>query len=253
MKTKFTGIIRIALLQLRARALYYLNKGNNRYCPICNKSLRKFGKSKRKDAACYYCGSLERHRLVWLYLKRMTNLFDEHSKLMLHVAPEPCLENLFKKHLGRGYISADIQNPRATIKMDVTDIHFPDETFDVIYCSHVLEHISEDKRALREFHRVLKFDGWTILLVPIAPNLKRTFEDPSVTDPMERLRLFGQEDHVRRYGQDFGERVRETNFFFNVIKPSDFLSEEEIELMGITQAAGEIYYCTKNPPTPSAP
>jgi len=232
--------------------LYYLNKGRGRHCPICNKSFRKFGdcgNPKRKDALCYHCGSLERHRLVWLYLKRMTALFDEPSKSMLHVAPEPCFENLFKKHLGQGYISTDIQNPRAIVKMDVTDINFPDETFDVIYCSHVLEHISEDKQALREFHRVLKSDGWAILLVPIKLNLKRTFEDPSVTDPMERLRLFGQEDHVRRYGRDFCDRVREANFFVNVIKPADFLSEKEIELMGITKTAGEIYYCTKNPPT----
>ena len=215
------------------------------------KSFRKFGdcgNPKRKDAVCHYCGSLERHRLVWLYLKRMTKFFDEQPKSMLHVAPEPCFENLFKKHLGQGYISADIQTPHAMIKMDVTDVPFPDEAFGVIYCSHVLEHISEDKRALREFHRVLKFDGWAILLVPVMPSLKRTFEDPSVTDPMERLRLFGQEDHVRRYGQDFGERLREANFFVTVIKPIDFLSEEEIELMGITQAAGDIYYCTKKPP-----
>ncbi len=142
-----------------------------------------------------------------------------------------------------------MQNPRAIVKMDVTDINFANETFDVIYCSHVLEHVSDDKKALKEFYRVLKSDGWAIILVPIKPNLKRTFEDPTITDPMERLRLFGQEDHVRRYGQDFGERVKEANFFVNIIKPADFLSEKEIELMGITQAAGEIYYCTKHPQT----
>ena len=230
--------------------LYYWNKGRGRHCPICNESFRKFGacgNPKRKDAFCYNCGSLERHRLVWLYLKRMTDLFDERSKSMLHVAPEFCFEKMFKKHLGQGYISADIKNPRAIVKLDVTDIHFPNETFDVIYCSHVLEHVPEDKKALKEFNRVLKSDGWAILLVPIKPNLKQTFEDPSVTDPAERLRLFGQEDHVRLYGQDFVERVREANFSVKVIKPADFLSEEEIELMGI-KTTDEIYYCTKNPP-----
>ena len=232
--------------------LYYLNKGSSRYCPICNESFKKFGacgNPKRKDAFCYCCGSLERHRLVWLYLKRMTDFFDERSKLMLHVAPEACFENLFKTHLGKSYVSADMQNPRAIVKMDVTDINFANETFDVIYCSHVLEHVSDDKKALKEFYRVLKSDGWAIILVPIKPNLKRTFEDPTITAPMERLRLFGQEDHVRRYGQDFSDRLKEASFFVNIIKPADFLSEKEIELMGITQAAGEIYYCTKYPQT----
>jgi SAM-dependent methyltransferase len=229
---------------------YYRNKGRSRYCPICNKSFRKFGdcgNPKRKEAFCHYCGSLERHRLVWLYLKKKTAFFDEHSKSMLHVAPEPCFEKIFKKHLGQGYISADLKNPRARINLDVTDIHFPDEKFDVIYCSHVLEHVVDDKKALEEFNRVLKSDGWAILLVPIKPDLKRTFEDPSVTDPEERRRLFGQEDHVRRYGPDFVERVQEANFFVEVIKPADFLSEKEIELMRIA-ATDEIYYCTKKPP-----
>lgn len=236
--------------QLKAQIRYYLHKGRDRYCPICDRSYRKFGdcgNPKRKEACCYYCGSLERHRLVWLYLKRMTAFFDKRSKSMLHVAPEPCFERIFKKHLGQGYISADIQNPRARVKLDITDIHFPNEKFDVIYCSHVLEHVVEDKKALKEFNRVLKSDGYAILLVPIQPGLKRTFEDQSVTDPAERLRLFGQEDHVRRYGQDFVERIHEANFSVKVIKPADFLSENEIELMRI-EPTDQIYYCTKNSP-----
>jgi SAM-dependent methyltransferase len=189
---------------------------------------------------------MERHRFVWLYFEKMTNLFDGGFKSMLHVAPESFFETLLKKQLGKGYISADIENNRAMVKMDVTDILFPNETFDVIYCSHVLEHVLDDKRAMREFYRVLKFGGWAIIIVPISVDRATTFEDPSVRDPMERFRLFGQGDHVRRYGLDYLERLREAGFIVSVIKPADFLSKAEIEHMGITQSAGEIYYCTKN-------
>jgi SAM-dependent methyltransferase len=172
----------------------------------------------------------------------MTNLFDKHLKYMLHVAPEPSFEKQLRKQLGSGYISADIIRGRAMIRMDITDIQYPDETFDVIYCSHVLEHVSDDKRAIREFCRVLKSDGWAVLLVPITSD--KTFEDASVVDPSERLKLFGQEDHVRRYGPDYVERLRSC-FHVKVINAHDFLQKEEIIRMGITNAAGEIYYCTK--------
>jgi predicted SAM-dependent methyltransferase len=131
------------------------------------------------------------------------------------------------------------------VKMDVTDIRFPDGAFDVVYCSHVLEHVLEDKRAMREFYRVLKVGGWAIILVPIFPGRLETFEDPSVTDPAERTRLFGQKDHVRWYGQDYLERLRESGFVVNVVNPEDFLAKNEIEHMGITSSAGEIYFCTK--------
>jgi len=127
--------------------------------------------------------------------------------------------------------------------MDITDIQYPDKTFDVIYCSHVLEHITDDKGAIREFYRVLKSDGWAILLVPITAD--KTFEDPSVTDQAERLKLFGQEDHVRRYGPDYVERLEEAGFNVKVTYPSDLLQIEDITRMGITNAAGAIYYCTK--------
>ena len=106
-------------------------------------------------------------------------------------------ERLLKKQLGSGYLTSDIRHPRAMVKMDITDIQYPDNPFDVIYCSHVLEHVPDDRRALSEFYRILKPTGWAILLVPIIA--EKTFEDPSITDPSERLKLFGQADHVRGY------------------------------------------------------
>ena len=220
--------------------------GTRRYCPVCKKTSRKFeqfGIVPRNDARCRWCDALERHRLTWLYFKKMTDLFGGRSTKMLHVAPEPCFETLLKKALGGDYLTADLENPRAMVRIDITDIQYPDKMFDVIYCSHVLEHVLDDTRAMREFHRVLKSDGWAILLVPITTD--QTFEDPSVTDPKERLRLFGQRNHVRRYGPDYVDRLREAGFKVKLIVPSDFLNKEGITRMGITNAAGEIHYCTK--------
>ena len=220
---------------------------NRRYCPVCRMPIKKFVEfgivQKREDAKCIRCGALERHRLVWLYFKRMTDLFDGCPKNMLHVAPERAFENLLKCHLSSGYLTADLHNSRAMIRMDITNIGYADETFDVIYCSHVLEHVPDDRRAIRELHRVLKSNGWAVLLVPITAD--RTFEDPSITDPTDRLRLFGHKGHLRRYGPDFVERLKEAGFKVKVTAASDFLAEEEIVRMGITDAAGEIYCCTK--------
>ena len=145
--------------------------------------------------------------------------------------------------LGDGYLTADLFDPRVMVKMDITNIQYPDETFDVIYCSHVLEHVPDDKKAMCEFYRVLKSDGWAILLVPVTA--KETFEDPAITDPAERLRLFGQKDHVRVYGPDYADRLAEAGFKVDISTPSDFLTAEQILRMGLSRATGEIYFCTK--------
>lgn len=220
--------------------------GSDRYCPVCNNSSRKFGKQgiiTRKDAQCTWCGTLERHRLIWLYFRKMTDLLDSRPKKMLHVAPEPVFRKLFSAHLGADYLSADLHNPLAMVKMDVTDIKYPNESFDVIYCSHVLEHVPNDRRAIQEFFRVLKSDGWAILLVPITSD--KTIEDPSIVDPADRLKHFGHEGHVRQYGPDYVERLIEAGFKVKIVAPDDFLNKEEITHMGITKAAGEVYYCRK--------
>jgi SAM-dependent methyltransferase len=226
-------------------SIIYTGKG--RYCPICKKNSRKFlsyGRPlKREDAICTHCGSLERHRFVWLYFQKLTNLFNNKQKKILHVAPESCFVPPLKKYFGKDYITADLYSPRADVKMDITDIKYPDNYFDVIYCSHVLEHVQDDKKAMREFHRVLKKDGWAMLLVPITA--EKTYEDPSITDPEERLKAFGQRDHVRCYGLDYIDRLKEAGFTVKIAKAEDTFTKEERELMGLTKASGEIYYCTK--------
>jgi len=142
------------------RCTYYI--GTGRFCPVCGRKSRRFaayGVVPREDAKCMNCGALERHRFVWLFFERMTDLFDGGPKKVLHIAPEHAFKAL-KKRLGDGYLTADLNNPRAMVRMDITDIQFPSDTFDVIYCSHVLEHVPDNRRAIRELYRVLKPKGW---------------------------------------------------------------------------------------------
>ena len=244
--TKLPEWVKDPLRRLRTLVSVILYHGDGRFCPVCGKSSRRFrsfGPEPRREAQCIYCGALERHRFLWLYMTRETNLFDGISKKMLHVAPEPFFEPKLRQSLGDDYITADLFDPRAMIKMDITDIDYPDESFDVIYCSHVLEHVQDDRKAMREFYRILRHDGWAILLVPI--NAEKTFEDPSITESEDRLRIFGQEDHVRMYGPDFVDRLADAGFGVTVIKVDDLVQSDEILRMGLTSASGEIYYCTK--------
>lgn len=220
-------------------------RGRKRFCPVCSCNSCRFevaGAIPREDAQCVWCGGLERHRLLWLFLQRKTDFFSGNpEKRMLHVAPESCLRSRFRQTIGKGYMTADLFAEDVDVKMDICDIRFADETFDIVYCSHVLEHVPDDRKAMREFRRVMKPQGWAILLVPIT--VQQTVEDPSIIDPKERLRLFGQEDHVRRYGLDYVERLKISGLAVKKVLPDDFLSNDDILLMGITQAAGEIYFC----------
>jgi SAM-dependent methyltransferase len=219
--------------------------GWGRHCTVCGSTVFRFepfGINPRPDARCGSCGALERHRLVWLFFQQRTDLFNGRQKRVLHVAPERALENKLQKRLGPGYLSADLFEPRAMEEMDITDIQYPDETFDVIYCSHVLEHVTDDRKAMTELHRVLKRDGWAVLLVPITAD--ETFEDPSIVDPAERLEAFGQEDHVRRYGPDYIDRLHEAGFMVETTTAADFMDEQAVRGLGLT-AGGKIFYCTR--------
>jgi predicted SAM-dependent methyltransferase len=235
--------LRAALDQAISFAKY---SGKSRFCPVCQKSSRRFlqfGIVPRDDAKCFYCGSLERHRFLWLYLSNRTDLFNGSSKKILHVAPEPCFQTRLTKYFGDNYITADLNDSLAMMKMDVTDIQYGDQSFDVIYCSHVLEHVQDDRKAMKEFYRVLKKNGWAILLVPIVA--EKTFEDPTIVDPQERLKAFGQEDHVRIYGPDYIDRLRQAGFKVEIIEVNDLVNKTDAIRMGLTEASGEIFICTK--------
>lgn len=202
---------RVAGLGLKILGLFY--SGTNVTCPICTKSFREFlpyGRIKsRPNALCPSCMSLERHRLIWLYLEQRTNFFKEKLDI-LHVAPEACFIKRMEKIHGDRYVTADIESPLAKVKMDIHEIPFNGDVFDIVLCNHVLEHVRDDIQAMREIYRVLKPGGFAILQVPLfGPMHDKTFEDPSITDIREREKLFGQDDHVRKYGRDYPQRIQQ--------------------------------------------
>ena len=199
---------------LRIVSLFYI--GSKVECPVCGSKFRSFlpyGRLKsRSNALCPHCLSLERHRLIWLYLQEKTDFFTAERK-MLHIAPEHCFINRFEAMENLEYLTADIESPLAKIKMDIHDIPLDDDSIDVIFCNHVLEHVKDDFQALREMKRVLKPEGWAILQIPFFYPLKEeTYEDPSIVDPKEREKAFGQDDHVRMYGKDYGKRLASVGF-----------------------------------------
>ena len=194
---------------LKVLSIFYV--GSSVTCPVCNRSFSKFlpyGRIKpRENALCPNCLSLERHRLIWLYLKEKTGFFSE-KKRVLHIAPEACFIPRFEKMHGANYITADIESPLAKVKMDIHNIPFDQNSFDVVLCNHVLEHVTDDIRAINEINRVLKPGGFAILQVPFfLPLAENTFEDPSIIDKREREKMFGQDDHVRKYGKDYPLRI----------------------------------------------
>lgn len=186
-------------------------RGKTVTCPVCSGSFRKFlpyGRiNPRPNALCPSCLSLERHRLIWLYLKEKTTLLTKKQSL-LHIAPEACFIPRFETMHQRDYITADIESPLAKVKMDIHRMPFDDNMFDAVLCNHVLEHVTNDILAMREIFRVLKPGGFAILQVPFFhPIPEHTIADPSITDRRTREKLFGQDDHVRRYGRDYPQRI----------------------------------------------
>jgi SAM-dependent methyltransferase len=236
---RFSGI------GLRIIGLFYA--GNGVACPVCEKSYRVFlpyGRIKqRPNALCPSCLSLERHRLIWLYLKHKTSFFDKPQHV-LHVAPEACFMKPFEKLHGDGYITADIESPLAKVKMDIHKIPFDENTFDAVLCNHVLEHVESDIIAMKEIYRVLKPGGFAILQVPfIYPIPDVTIEDPSIKDPRQREVMFGQDDHVRKYGHDYPTRIAEAGLHPIADEYANTLSEAEIHRYGIVKS--EIIYVGK--------
>ena len=204
-----------------------------KYCPLCEKKavFKSFGIKPRENALCPNCMSLERHRLLWIYLHEKTNLFNNFNLRILHIAPERCFSDILVKKY-KNYLTGDLYKPNVMEKIDITDIKYPDESFDIIICNHVLEHIPDDIKAMSEFFRVLSKGGWAILLVPVF-SLEKTYEDFSIDTPEGRLNAFGQSDHVRKYGQDYIDRLRSVGFNVTITKAEDFLSRRKMKKMGI--------------------
>ena len=190
-------------------------KGDRYTDPIDGKSFRKFLPygygEQRPNVLSPSTLSLERHRLLWLYLKNETDFFTAPLKV-LHMAPEQCFLDIFKSLKNLDYTTADLFSPIVDVKADILDLPFEDNSFDFIFCNHVLEHIEDDSKAMLELHRVMKPGGTGIFQIPQDLGRESTYEDFSITKPEDRAKHFGQYDHVRVYGKDYFERLRKVGF-----------------------------------------
>lgn len=230
---------------LKVVSIFYI--GKKVQCPVCTKEFRKFlpyGRKARSNALCPNCLALERHRLMYLFLKEKTDFFSAQLKV-LHVAPEICFIDRFEAQKNLDYITADIESPLAKVKMDIHDIPFEEQTFDVAFCNHVMEHVADDHKAMTELHRVLKPGGWAIIQIPLFhPLPEKTYEDETITSPKEREKAFGQSDHVRLYGLDYPDRLRAAGFDVTPDKFQDSLPTELFNKYALPDDE-PIYYCQK--------
>ena len=229
-----------------APVLYY---GQRYEDPITGLTYRKFlpygygGRAKRKNVLCPGSLSLERHRLLWLYLKQRTNFFTAPHK-MLHIAPEQCFYKLFKAQKNLDYTTGDYNSPIADIHFDLHQAPFSDNTYDVIFCNHVLEHVEDADQCMRELYRIMKPGGWGIFQVPLDTAREKTYEDKSITSPEQRELHFWQKDHLRLFGLDYKDKLAAAGF---KVKADDFVNTLTPELVDRYRLpAGEIiYFCEK--------
>ncbi|GAA4644706.1 class I SAM-dependent methyltransferase [Pontixanthobacter gangjinensis] len=215
--------------------------GNRYIDPIDGSSFRKFlpygYENQRENVLSPSTLSLERHRLLWLYLKEKTNFFTSSHKV-LHFAPEQAFYKRFRNLKNLDYTTTDLNSPLADVKADICDLPFKNESFDFILCNHVLEHIPDDRKAMEEIYRILKPGGTAILQIPQDLKRAKTFQDDSITDPEERAKIFGQYDHVRVYGRDYFDKLRKVGFQVEEVDYTSRLSEEQVERYRL--AKGEI-------------
>jgi len=209
-----------------------LYKGNNVECPVCEKSFKKFLSygsevAARDNVLCPYDLTLERHRLMWLWLKNESNFFTDKLSV-LHMAPEQCFHKRFQQQENLDYLTADIVSPIADMHFDLHDIPLEDNRFDVIFCNHVMEHVNDHLRCMQELFRVMKPGGWAIMQVPQDFDRAEVYEDASITSPEEREKHFWQYDHVRLFGRDYPDWLRKAGFEVEEYIPSEHFSSEQI-------------------------
>lgn len=226
----------------------FLLKGDKFTDPIDGKSFRKFLPygygTQRPNVLAPGTLSLERHRLLWLYLQNETDFFRAKKKV-LHIAPEQCFVGRFRKMKNLDYTTSDLYSPLADVKADICDLPFEANSYDVIFCNHVLEHIIDDAKAMSELFRVLKPGGMGIFQIPQELERETTYEDFSITDPEARKKHFGQYDHVRVYGRDYFDKLRAIGFKVDEVDYSSQLSEAQVTRFCLVK--GEILpVCTKS-------
>jgi len=222
-------LIRLSYMARPVLALFL--KGNTYTDPIDGKSFKAFLPygygNQRNNVLSPSTLSLERHRLLWLYLKNETDFFTKNLKA-LHFAPEQCFLKRFRKLNNLDYTTTDLESPIADVKADICNLPFKDDSYDVIFCNHVLEHIPDDTKAMQELYRILKPGGFGVFQIPQDLSRAETFEDDSITDKKERAKIFGQYDHVRVYGLDYFDKLRGIGFKVEEVDYTATLSQEDI-------------------------
>lgn len=198
-----------------------LYKGNKVECPVCEKTFSKFLSygsevAHRENVLCPYDLTLERHRLMWLYLRNESNFFSAQHLNVLHIAPEQCFIQLFKKQQNLNYLTGDLESPIADIHFDLHQIPLEDNRFDVVFCNHVMEHVDDPIQCMKEIHRVMKSGGWAIMQVPQDMSRAATYEDSNITSAAEREKHFWQKDHVRLFGRDYPQWLEKAGFTVDV-------------------------------------
>ena len=223
--------ILIRLSYVARPILAFFLKGSDFTDPIDGKSFKTFLPygygNQRNNVLSPSTLSLERHRLLWLYLQNETNFFTNKLKV-LHFAPEQAFYKIFRNLKNLDYTTTDLNSPLADVKADICNLPFKDNSYDVILCNHVLEHIPDDTKAMKELYRVMKPNGWGVFQIPQDLNRELTFEDNTITDKKERAKIFGQYDHVRVYGRDYFDKLRNIGFKVDEVNYTSTLSEDVI-------------------------
>lgn len=231
-------MITTAKNKLRGLKFYgkrYLNKAiGKHYCPCCQSRVIAFEDWKRfKGMKCPLCDSDRRHRSFMIFLEQYTTILSSGRKRLLHIAPENWLKPHLIKNPALEYVTADLYRKDVMLNIDITEIPLPDDSFDVILCCHVMEHVINDMKAMKELCRVLTPDGIAILQVPVYPG--KTIEDTSLADPAERERLFGLEDHFRKYGHDYKDRLEEAGFIAQLLAVKEIFTPDQIGYYGFNE------------------
>jgi SAM-dependent methyltransferase len=253
----------------RAAARDYLYAGNHRFCPVCDRGASVFlpyGQARRPDVRCPFCGSAERHRFVWLFLKHRTDVVSKlpamssenfknptnpPRKRLLHLAAEDCLEAKLREIPGIDYLTADLLSPNAMLNLDITAAPFADETFDAVLACHVLQHIQDDRKALCEIRRILQPAGWAILTMPTGSD-DRTIELPAGDPIGEPTHGHNCDRAMRNYGRDFIDRANAAGLTVEIHRADELAPPEDLARMRILPNES-LYFCTKLAPAGASP